>query len=120
MGKADGSPGLSRLARVMSGRMRQFAEQTAEDITPDFGVIGKGLSLTTNRFPVAIPKGEYHVGRLVSGLKITITGGTHGGHESGNGSHSHTVELPKLKEGDHVLVIWVQDEPVVTDVLRKL
>jgi len=119
MGKADGNPGLSKLARVMSGRMREFSEQTAEDVTPDFGVINSNMSLSTNRFSVAIPKGEYYIGRLVSGLQIPVSGGSHGGHETGNGSHSHTVTLPGLSPGDHVLVVWVKDEPVVVDVLRK-
>ena len=119
MGKADGNPGLSKLARVMSDRMRDFSDQTAEDVTPDFGVINSNMSLSTNRFSVEIPQGEYYIGRLVSGLQISISGGTHGGHESGNGSHSHIVTLPGLSPGDHVLVVWVKDEPVVVDVLRK-
>lgn len=119
MAKADGNPGLSKLARVMSNRMREFSDQTAEDVTPDFGVINGNMSLTTNRFPVAIPRGEYYIGRLVSGLQISVSGGAHGGHETGNGTHSHTVTLPGLSPGDHVLVVWVQNEPVVVDVIRR-
>ena len=119
MAKADGNPGLSKLARVMSNRMREFSDQTAVDVTPDFGVINGNMSLTTNRFPVAIPQGEYYIGRLVSGLQIPVSGGSHGGHETGNGTHSHIVTLPGLSPGDHVLVVWVQNEPVVVDVIRR-
>lgn len=119
MGKADGNPGLSKLARVMSSRMREFSDQMTEEVTPDFGVINNNMSLSTNRFSVAIPKGEYYIGRLVSGLQIPVSGGEHGGHESGNGFHNHTVILPGLSPGDHVLVVWVKSEPVVVDVLRK-
>ena len=89
------------------------------DIEPDFGVIGKDGSLTTNMFPIPIPKGEYYLGRLVSGLKINISGGSHGGHNSGNGSHEHSVTLPKVKAGDTVLVTWVKNTPVVVDVVKK-
>lgn len=115
----DGSPGLNKLARVMTERMRQISEGNMNDIEPDFGTINKDGSLTTDMFPIAIPKGEYHLGRLVSGLSITVSGGTHGGHTSGSGSHSHTVTLPKVKAGDRVLVVWVKKEPVVVDVIKK-
>lgn len=119
MANAEGNPGISKLARVMSKRMREYAGQTEEDVCPDFGVINENMSLTTNRFPIAIPKGEYHVCRLVSGLKLSISGGVHGGHESGNGLHEHTVVLPELEPGDHVLVVWVKKEPVVVDVITR-
>ena len=62
---------------------------------------------------------EYYLGRLVSGLKINISGGSHGGHNSGNGSHEHSVTLPKVKAGDTVLVTWVKNTPVVVDVVKK-
>lgn len=94
-------------------------EKTKKHVTPDVGVINGNMSLSTNRFSVEIPQGEYYIGRLVSGLQISVSGGTHGGHESGNGAHSHIVTLPGLSPGDHVLVVWVKDEPVVVDVLRK-
>ena len=119
MADAKGSPGTSKLARVMSNRIREFCEQSEEDNSPDFGVINNDMSLTTNRFPISIPQGEYYLGRLVSGLKISVSGGSHGGHENGDGSHSHTITLPGLSPGDHVLVVWVQDDPVVVDVLRR-
>ena len=107
---AGGNPGMNKLARVLQQRIKE---------TMDFGVIGKDGSLTTNMFPIPIPKGEYYLGRLVSGLKINISGGSHGGHNSGNGSHEHSVTLPKVKAGDTVLVTWVKNTPVVVDVVKK-
>lgn len=106
---ADGSPGLNKLARVMSKRAKEISESMVGDIEPDFGTIGKDGSLTTNMFPVPIPKGEYQLGRLVSGLTLTVSGS----------DHSHSVTLPKVKAGDHVLVVWVRSEAVVVDVVKK-
>ena len=40
-------------------------------------------------------------------------------HLSGNGSHEHSVTLPKVKAGDTVLVTWVKNTPVVVDVVKK-
>ena len=106
---AGGNPGMNKLARVLQQRIKETMEDGIGDIEPDFGVIGKDGSLTTNMFPIPIPKGEYYLGRLVSGLKINISGGSHGGHNSGNGSHEHSVTLPKVKAGDAVLVTWVKN-----------
>lgn len=53
----------------------------------------------------------------VGGLAYTISGGSHGGHEGGNGSHTHTAKPPQIKPGDRVLVAWVQNEAVVIDVV---
>lgn len=83
----------------------------------DFGSINKDMSLLTNTFPIPIPHSEYHVCRLVGGLAYTVSGGFHGGHEGGNGSHTHTAKPPQIKPGDRVLVAWVQNEAVVIDVV---
>lgn len=106
---AGGNPGMNKLARVLQQRIKETMEDGIGDIEPDFGVIGKDGSLTTNMFPIPIPKGEYYLGRLVSGLKINISGG----------SHEHSVTLPKVKAGDTVLVTWVKNTPVVVDVVKK-
>jgi hypothetical protein len=68
---AGGNPGMNKLARVLQQRIKETMEDGIGDIEPDFGVIGKDGSLTTNMFPIPIPKGEYYLGRLVSGLKIS-------------------------------------------------
>ncbi|MDO4305980.1 MAG: hypothetical protein Q4C77_04035 [Eubacteriales bacterium] len=116
---AEGSPGLNKLARVLSGRMAEISEGNMNDVEPDFGTINNDGSLTTDTFPIPIPKGEYHLGRLVSGMKISVSGGSHGGHTSGDGGHSHSVTLPRVKAGDRVLVVWVRSEAVVVDVITK-
>ena len=100
---------MNKLARVLQQRIKETMEDGIGDIESDFGIIGKDGSLTTNMF----------LGRLVSGLKINISGGSHGGHNSGNGSHEHSVTLPKVKAGDTVLVTWVKNTPVVVDVVKK-
>ena len=64
---AGGNPGMNKLARVLQQRIKETMEDGIGDIEPDFGVIGKDGSLTTNMFPIPIPKGEYYLGRLVSG-----------------------------------------------------
>lgn len=113
---AEGNPGISNLCRVISRRAQAVAGKADRDLIIDFGVIKKDYSLLTNTFPIAIPRGDYHVCRTVAGLEVT--GGTHSGHVSGSGSHKHV--LPKIKPGDRVLVAWVQNEAVVIDVVTKL
>ena len=61
---AGGNPGMNKLARVLQQRIKETMEDGIGDIEPDFGVIGKDGSLTTNMFPIPIPKGEYYLGRI--------------------------------------------------------
>lgn len=114
MDKFDAHPGTNKLASVLSSRMKA---EGASPLYLDFGEIQANGSLLTNTFPVAIPKGDYKVCRHVGGLSFTISGGTHSGHESGDGSHIHTVEPPVVQAGERVLVAWVQSEAVVIDVI---
>ncbi len=107
-----GNRGASKLASILDGRMNERDEGRLDF---DFGVIKSGLSLVCNGFPKPIAKDDYSVCRHLTGK--SISGGNHSGHSSGNGSHSHT--LPKLAVGDHVLVVWVNEEPVVVDVVVK-
>ena len=58
---AGGNPGMNKLARVLQQRIKETMEDGIGDIEPDFGVIGKDGSLTTNMFPIPIPKGEYYL-----------------------------------------------------------
>ena len=115
MAENKGSPGLSKLARVISQRAENVAGKAERDLVLDFSSIKGDMSLLTNTFP--IPRSDYHVCRLVGGLAYTISGGSHGGHEGGNGSHTHTAKPPQIKPGDRVLVAWVQNEAVVIDVV---
>lgn len=113
----SGSPGISKLARTISQRAEKVAGKAERDLILDFGQIQGDMSLLTNTFPIPIPRDDYHVCRLIGGLSYGISGGAHGGHESGNGSHSHTAQPPQIKSGDRVLVAWIQNEAVVIDVV---
>lgn len=117
----DGHPGTSKLATVLSQRMKKENESP---LLLDFGEIQANNSLVTNTFPVPIPKGDYSVCRHVGSLSFTISGGGHEGHEEQTqthhtGGHCHTVKLPSIKPGDRVLVAWVQNEAVVVDIIEK-
>lgn len=112
----NGSPGLNKLARTISERAEKVAGKAERDLVLDFGAIQKDMSLLTNTFPIPIPRKEYHVCRLVGGLKYTTGGGQHSQY-SGSGEHSHTLKPPQIKPGDRVLVAWVQNEAVVIDVV---
>ena len=50
----DGHPGTSRLARILSQRMKKENEAP---LVMDFGEIQANGSLVTNTFPLPIPKG---------------------------------------------------------------
>ena len=107
-----GNVGIGKLASTLDNRM---SEHQSGQFTPDFGTIKSDMSLVTDTFPTPISDEDYSVCRHLSGYDIT--GGSHGGHNSGNGSHSH--ELPTLKPGDRVLVIWANEEAVVVDIIVK-
>ena len=104
--------GASKLASVLDSRMNEHGEN---GLQLDFGIINDDYSLTCNTFQIPVPKDDYSVCSFLSGLTVSVGGGNHNGHSSGNGSHKHTVQMPKLKPGDRVLVAWVDDEPVVVD-----
>lgn len=104
MAKGEGSPGTARLARALSERMKKYADDITQDLKVDFGVIQNDWSLLTNSFPKPIPKGQYHVCYSVTGDST---------ESAGREIHKH--KLRKLKKGDHVLMVWVQNEPVVID-----
>lgn len=112
----DDHAGANKLARTLSERMKV---ESAEPLVLDFGSINHDYSLITNTFPVNIPKGDYSICRHVSGMNLGVSGGNHAGHETGNGAHSHTVNMPLLKPGDRVLVAWVQNDAVVIDVITS-
>lgn len=122
----DGHPGTSKLAAVLSQRMKRENESP---LMLDFGGIQANYSLVTNTFPVPIPKEDYSICRLVNGCTLGTSESSWTGHlqenkhvhssPSGVPSHSHDVSMPKLKPGDRVLVAWVQSEAVVIDVIER-
>lgn len=111
----DSNAGINRLANVMTERMKRENESP---LYIDFGEIQANMSLTTNTFPVPIPKGQYSVCRHVGGLSFETYKGEHNGHLGSNtGKHKHIIEPPTIKPGDRVLVAWVQSEAVVIDIV---
>jgi len=138
---SSGNPGINKLGKVLQQRI---IENNTSSLILDFGVIQADYSLLTNTYPIPIPKTDYLVCRNITHnpdapLTQTKSGqgqhphgpsGTHEGHESGDGSHSHPntegthvhdVVLPEsmrwLKPGDHVLVAWVQNDAVIIDII---
>lgn len=122
----DGHPGTSKLATVLSQRMRKENESP---LVLDFGEIQPNGSLVTNTFPVPIPKGDYSIcrqltlgatGSLLTQIKSS---GDHEGHAAGDGKHKHDVPIPEkmrsVGSGDRVLVAWVQNEAVIIDIIEK-
>ena len=51
----EGNSGISRLAAVLSERMRKESESP---LIVDFGEVLEDGSLVTNTFPAPVPKGE--------------------------------------------------------------
>jgi len=122
----DGHQGISKLASVLSQRMKR---ENDSPLVLDFGEIQANGSLVTNTFPVPIPKGDYSVCRSVNGYTLATSESSWTGHlqndkhihgsPSGVPAHSHDVPMPKVKPGDRVLVAWVQNEAVVVDIIEK-
>lgn len=119
-----GNPGANKLANVLVGMMRKTNEHP---LVLDFGIIGSDYSLTTNTYPVPIPKGDYSVCRAVTydpsvPLTQSYNDGEHSQPDAGyGGAHTHDIRLPEkmywIRPGDKVLVAWVQDEAVVVDLV---
>lgn len=87
MSQGDNTPGISKLA----GAMQKIANLNSDDsLIADYGVINKDGSLTTNTFKVAIPKADYMVCQRLTGNS-------------------------RLRAGERVLVVWVQNDAVVID-----
>ena len=112
----DKHTGISRLAQVMSKRMKKESEP---DICLDFGFIDSVYNLQTDLFPELIPKGDYYVCRsLVMGKKGAKFAGV---QDSLDQETDHYVPVPEqmqsLLPGDRVLVAWVGAIAVVIDIL---
>lgn len=102
---------MTKLAAALMAKMRQISAQPA---VLDFGSILNDFSLSTNRFPIPIPQGDYFVCRIGA---LSFTQGL--GQTKTADLHSHEVPLPACLEpiqpGDRVLIAWVDDDAVVID-----
>lgn len=110
MSRGQNSPGLSRLAGVLTG----IARENTGDVMLDFGVIQNDRSLLTNSYPISIPKSDYLVCRHLKANSESTSSASVGDH----GSHRHSVSTARaLSVGDRVLVAWVGNDAVVIDVI---
>lgn len=107
--------GVDRLAQTIRGAI---ARQTAVPPVMELGTIQPDLSLRLDRFPIPIPVGDYLVCRHLTLPDPLVTT-----EEAlvGDLRHTHVVPRPEqlapLTPGDRVLVAWVDDDPVVIDVV---
>ena len=136
--------GYNRLARVFQGRMKSVA---AAPPSLEIGQIQSDYSLLTNKFPRPIPQADYLVCRqLTLGKKDDVLTKTQETSKPNSGDHTHQfaqtagpypvegqilasqdskhvhdVLIPEkmrwIQPGDHVLVAWVDADPVVIDII---
>ena len=119
-----GNPGINKLANVLQSQIAGASEQ---ELPLDFGIINADYSLTTNTFPLPIPKNEYSVCRAITydpsvPRTETYRDGEHSQPDAGyGGAHINQVRLPEkmywIRPGDKVLVAWVQNEPIIIDIV---
>ena len=100
--------GISKLAKTLDGRMNEHSET---GLTFDFGTIKNGLYLQPNTMSEKISKSDYSVLQYLTGQS------TEKALDGTTNEHNHS--FPKLKAGDHVVFIWVQDEPVILGVVKS-
>lgn len=134
------SSNIQRLGETLAGRMKKSASAAVPTIL-ELGVINSNMSLTVDSIGTPIPQADYLVDlRLTHATYYTYNelydtdmaptrdyhkhyNGEHGGHDGGDGSHSHTTDglhdhrvpsvFRKLKPGDRVLVAWAGFQPVI-------
>lgn len=113
------SKNMQRLGSTLSNRMKRTASG-AVPTTIELGVVNSNLSITTDSLKAAIPKGDYMVNLILTG-SFNVSGGEHGGHESGNGTHSHKLpgSFRGIRAGDRVVVAWCGNEPVVIAIVTS-
>ena len=144
----DSSKGTAKLGEVLNQRMRNMQNSVPAPldvgvIQDDYSLktntfdkpIPKGsysvcrqltLGETDTRLTLTIQSGNPNDGTHNHG-----SSGTHGGHTGGSGSHTHMNEGPHIHDvlipekmrsllpGDRVLIAWVQNEPIVVDIVLK-
>lgn len=133
------SSNVQRLGETLASRMKRTAN-AAVPTTLELGIINANLSLTVDSIGNPIPQSDYMVAlhlthenyysynELNSSRQAPHhhAGGTHGGHDGGDGYHTHDDGLHdhrvpsvfrRLQPGDRVLVAWIGFEPVIIDIV---
>lgn len=112
------SSNKQRLGAILAAHMKKTSA-AAIPTALELGTIGGNLSLTTDSFPVPIPKGDYMTNLTLAGGTYKTGSDTHA-HEGG-AQYTHSHELPgcfrAMKAGDRVLVAWCGNEPVVVAIV---
>lgn len=110
-----GNPGIAKMADVLDKRMRAH---TPKALDMDFGEITSGYQLKPNNFSKLIPPSDYEVCRqlTIGNVGEYLTNVT---TPEGNGQAYIPESMRKLKPGDRVVFIWVQNTPVVLDIIVK-
>lgn len=113
--KNNGNRGISRLASVLDSRSQEHSEFP---LCLDFAEVREDYSLLPNTFGIPIPPSGYSVCRqlMIGNAGSEFCGVNAGGYV---GSAYLPESMRKLKPGDRVLIAWVQDEPVVIDIVYK-
>ncbi|MGN0999700.1 MAG: hypothetical protein ACI4PO_09130 [Faecousia sp.] len=121
------SKNMQRLGTTLSNRMKQTSNAAAT-ISVELGKVNVDMSITPDSLGYSVPKGDYMVNLLLTGEIYTSkeththSGGAHGGHEGGDGTHFHSGGEHKhfmpsayrnLQPGDRVLIAWCGNDPVV-------
>lgn len=129
----DKNKNIERFGSMMSNRMKETAN-AAIPTTVEFAHVNGDMSITPVSLGIPIPKGEYMVNLMLTGPKVTSeedhshSAGSHDGHTSGDGAHSHSggrhrhdlpAELRGILPGDTVVIVWCNGEPVVIAIAVK-
>ena len=121
---------IEKLGDTLNKRMQKAATARVSVIA-ELGTITSNMGLQVASLGNVIPKGDYLISQhLIAGSTRTVSTTTENGgehlHEGGekkDGAHKHSLnieipsELKNLAPGDRVLVIWCENEPVVTSIL---
>lgn len=96
-------------------RQMQRIQLTNTTTVVEFGVIQEDLSLRTDSLKDDIPKGEYLLSLLLTGL----TGECLVSSVEGTDPHSHVLpdSLRGIRPNDRVLVLWAGNQPIVLAIL---
>lgn len=102
--------GFTVLGKELHRNMQNIAGANSSNPF-EFGKINSDMSLQTDSFQKAIPKGDYMVNILLTskqGITLSVAE-----------EHTHTANMAVLKAGDRVLVAMVGKERVVVAVVTS-
>lgn len=123
---------IKQLGNVIAGRIQKTA-QANKGMYLELGTINADLSLKVDGLVGNITPNDYmvdvrltHIDYNTSETEHEHSGGAHGGHELGTGTHTHDGgkhlhRVPsvfrRLEAGDRVLVAWVGNDPVIVAIV---